>query len=225
MTVVLPIELADGTIPVADDFMQNYRVLRDAINNLVTSGLAVPTGTVFAFAGSPVPSGYSLCDGAQLSRVADVDLWHVIGTQWGPGDGFSTFNKPDLRGRVIVGVGAGVGLSARTLAQIFGEELHVQQSGELAAHLHGINDVLHNHGITDLGHSHFVTQQMISTPGSGSGALAGSNPAANFSTDTRTTGIVIAASGTGISQTVSAGASAPMNIMQPSACLTYIIKH
>ena len=54
------------------------------------------------FADSP-PTGWLLCDGANVSRTTYADLFAVIGTTYGPGDGSTTFNVPDMSGRVPVG--------------------------------------------------------------------------------------------------------------------------
>jgi microcystin-dependent protein len=63
----------------------------------------IPTGTVSQFAGSAAPTGWMLCDGSAISRSVYSDLFGVVGTTYGAGDGSTTFNLPDLRGRVAVG--------------------------------------------------------------------------------------------------------------------------
>ena len=72
----------------------------------------VPTGTVSAFAGSAAPTGYLLCDGSPVNRTTYAALAGVLedplapGTYiYGDGDGSTTFNLPDLRGRVVAGMG------------------------------------------------------------------------------------------------------------------------
>jgi hypothetical protein len=65
----------------------------------------VPTGAVLAFAGATVPDGWLACDGTPHSRAAYPDLFAVIGTDYGPGDGSTTFDLPNLSGTVPVGVG------------------------------------------------------------------------------------------------------------------------
>jgi microcystin-dependent protein len=59
---------------------------------------------IMAFGGASVPSGYLLCDGSAVSRTSYANLFAAIGTAWGEGDGSTTFNLPDLRGRVVQGV-------------------------------------------------------------------------------------------------------------------------
>jgi microcystin-dependent protein len=63
------------------------------------------TGTIVAFGGSAAPSGWLLCDGSAVSRTDFADLFTTIGTRWGIGDGTTTFNVPDLRGRLHGGSG------------------------------------------------------------------------------------------------------------------------
>lgn len=63
----------------------------------------VPTGTVNPFAGSAEPAGWLLCYGQAISRTTYAALFAVIGTTYGVGDGSTTFNVPDLRGRAIAG--------------------------------------------------------------------------------------------------------------------------
>lgn len=65
----------------------------------VAGGLA-PTGVVLPFAGAAAPSGWILCAGQAVSRSTYSDLFGAIGTTYGVGDGSTTFNLPDLRGRV-----------------------------------------------------------------------------------------------------------------------------
>jgi microcystin-dependent protein len=64
---------------------------------------ALPAGMVIDYAGSAAPSGYLLCDGSAVSRATYATLFGVVGTDYGVGDGATTFNVPDLRGRVAVG--------------------------------------------------------------------------------------------------------------------------
>ena len=66
----------------------------------------MPIGSVIAFAGTgSVPSGYLLCDGSDVSRTTYADLFAVISTTWGVGNGTTTFGLPDTRRRSIMGKG------------------------------------------------------------------------------------------------------------------------
>ena len=66
-------------------------------------GMLVPIGAILAYSGASAPTGWVLCDGAAISRTTYATLFANIGTNFGAGDGSTTFNVPDLRGRVLVG--------------------------------------------------------------------------------------------------------------------------
>lgn len=110
----------------------------------VTSVPAVPVGSLQAYAGSSAPTGWLLCDGSAVSRTTYSNLYSTIGTTFGSGDGSTTFNVPDMRGRHPIGAGTGVGqgvsgsgapsgtaLTARTLGAFGGDE-------RLQAHAHSL---------------------------------------------------------------------------------------
>ena len=95
------------------------------------------------------PSGWLLANGDAVSRTTYGSLFSAIGTTYGTGNGSTTFNLPDLRGRLPMGVGTGVGLNAsgtgvtsgsamtaRALGAWFGEETHLLTTSELASHSH-----------------------------------------------------------------------------------------
>jgi len=99
-----------------------------------------PAGTILAYGASSPPTGYLACDGSAVSRTTYATLFGVLGTTWGAGNGSTTFNLPDLRGRAPIGAGTGSGLTARTLATNYGSEnttLTAAQSG-LPSHTHTI---------------------------------------------------------------------------------------
>jgi microcystin-dependent protein len=73
----------------------------------------VLTGTIFDYAGASPPTGYLLCDGSAILRADYAALFAVISITYGAGDGSTTFNVPDLRGRVAVGVGTHTTVDAR----------------------------------------------------------------------------------------------------------------
>lgn len=108
------------------------------------------TGTVFDFAGSAAPSGWLLCYGQAVSRTTYAQLFSVIGTTFGTGDGSTTFNLPDCRGRVHAGkddmggtaasrlTNAGGGITGTTLGAAGGAETHTLTAAEIPAHTHPI---------------------------------------------------------------------------------------
>jgi hypothetical protein len=91
-------QIVDGTITTAD--------IGDAQITIgkLAADARIPAGTVVPFAGSSVAAGWLLCDGSPVSRSTYAGLFGVIGTLHGSGDGVTTFNVPDYRGRFLRGV-------------------------------------------------------------------------------------------------------------------------
>jgi microcystin-dependent protein len=75
----------------------------------VAPSILPPTGCILPFGGSSAPSGYVLAQGQAISRTTFAALFGVFGIVYGVGDGVTTFNVPDMRGRVPAGVDGGVG--------------------------------------------------------------------------------------------------------------------
>jgi microcystin-dependent protein len=96
-----------GQTLTAADLNTNFSYLQGQITQLQQQG--VPPGTIAAFAGPVVPSGWLLCDGAPVSRTTYASLFAAIGTVHGNGDGASTFNLPDYRGMFLRGVDGDAG--------------------------------------------------------------------------------------------------------------------
>jgi microcystin-dependent protein len=98
-----------------DDFMRQRLNLPGNLQQAIQVAVAdatVPTGVLSPFAGASPPAGYLLCDGSEVSRATYSALYAVVGDTYGAGDGTSTFNLPDLRGRAIYGVGTHADLNA-----------------------------------------------------------------------------------------------------------------
>lgn len=109
---------------------------------------AVPSGSVMPYAGSSAPSGWLLSDGSAVSRSTYAALFSAIGTTYGSGDGSTTFNLPDLRGRAPRGVdnmggtaanritAAGSGITGTTLGAAGGVESVTLTTSEIPSHNH-----------------------------------------------------------------------------------------
>ncbi|MGN7977446.1 DUF859 family phage minor structural protein [Microbacterium sp. 22195] len=99
-------------------------------------GYAVePVGILVAFAGATAPSGWLLCDGSAVSRTTYATLFAVIGTAYGAGNGSSTFNVPDLRGRIPVGRDS-TQTEFDALGETGGEKTHKLTPSEMPTHNH-----------------------------------------------------------------------------------------
>ena len=108
-----------------------------------------PPGAVMAYAGAVAPPGWLMCNSiVPVSRTTYAALFAAIGTAYGVGDGFTTFNLPDMRGRTGIGSGTGLGLSSRNLGQTLGEEVHTLTQAEMPSHTHTEQSAgSHNHGL------------------------------------------------------------------------------
>ena len=134
----------------AGNKLQHGHVDSDDGGTLSPSIGIIPTGGLLAYGGASAPSGYLLCDGSAVSRSTYAALFSVIGTTYGAGDGSTTFNLPDMRGRHAVGAGTGTGggasgsgapsggssLAARSRGDWGGEQSHTLTVSELASHNH-----------------------------------------------------------------------------------------
>lgn len=100
-------------------------------------------GEIYMYGGNAAPAGFLICDGSAVSRTTFADLFSVIGSTFGDGDGETTFNLPDLTGRVVVGASIG-----NPIGTAGGEETHVLVVGEMPSHSHNIQSHGHTNNIT-----------------------------------------------------------------------------
>ena len=80
---------------------QDY--IEAAVTAIAGGSGGAPTGSLAAFAGTTVPSGWLLCNGANVSRTTYAKLFAAIGTKWGTGNGSTTFTLPNCNGRFLEG--------------------------------------------------------------------------------------------------------------------------
>jgi microcystin-dependent protein len=85
-------------------------------------------------AGNEFPDNFKICDGQQLDKLIYPELFRRIGYTFG-GSG-NDFNLPDMRGRVPVGAGLGLGLTPRVIGNLFGNESTTLQETNLPSHTH-----------------------------------------------------------------------------------------
>ncbi len=145
------------------------------ISQIVASSIAsgaIPdstaSGTVVPWGGSSAPTGWLDCDGSAVSRSTYADLFTAIGTTYGVGDGSSTFNIPDIRGRTVCGKDNMGGTAANrltsaatidgtTLGTAGGSETHTLTTSEIPSHSHGYvgfpGGSAHNFSYAGFGHS------------------------------------------------------------------------
>ena len=118
----------------------------------------VPTGTIAMWVSATAPDGWLLCDGTGFSNATYPDLATVVGDTYGTHSG-STYYQPNIKGRTVIGVGTGTGLTARTLGTAGGAET-VAITDNIVSHLHTLGNHAHNLGshVHDSNH-YFITGQ------------------------------------------------------------------
>ena len=105
------------------------------------AGETLRIGTILPYTGSgaELPTGYMLCDGAELSRTDYSDLFAVIGTSFGAGNGSSTFNLPNLKGKVLTGLDSD-DEDFTSIGATGGEKTHTLTINEMPSHSHGMSN-------------------------------------------------------------------------------------
>lgn len=185
--------------------------------------LLLPPGIISPYGAATAPTGWLLCDGSAVSRTTYAALYAVLSTSYGSGNGTTTFNLPDLRGRAPIGkddlggsaasriTSGNAGFSGATLGAAGGDE-----------RLHGHTHTGPSHTHTGPSHQH-TPNAIASFVATGGTYLAfGSDFGVDIVTQTSAAGTGnTGASGTGA--TGSTGGGATQNV-QPSIVVGYIIK-
>ena len=223
----------DGTTTMNNQLNVNSNV--DATGSINANGgiysnnnLLLPPGTIMPYAGSSSPGGYLICNGSAVSRSTYSSLFTIIATTYGAGDGSTTFNLPNLSGRMIMGVSG-----SHTLSSTGGSETQSLSVNQIPSHTHtGTTDSNgdHTHSISDPGHVH---ARLNGRDDGNSSNIAGQAPSGDASpnitgypTQPATTGISINSSGahTHSFTTNSTGSGNSFSILNPFITLNYIIK-
>jgi microcystin-dependent protein len=163
----------------------------------------VPAGSIITWAGTvSVPAGWLVCDGAEYVRANYAALFAAISTSYGVGNNVSTFNVPNLKGRIPAGLDAGQA-EFNAIAKVGGAKTHALTVSELASH---------DHAYQDAGHQHLTGETLVD--GGLVGFAGGGGKNVNTATAIMGTGIVILAN----------GGNAPHNNLQPYITMRYLIK-
>jgi|WetSurMetagenome_2_1015567.scaffolds.fasta_scaffold01141_17 microcystin-dependent protein len=113
------------SLPAGDPTNTLHAAPKGYVDNLV-----VPVGGIIPFGGGTAPTHFKLCDGAAISRGTYTTLYSVIGTTYGTGDGSTTFNVPNLKGRIPVGLNS-TDSDFQVLGQTGGEKEHILATDEI----------------------------------------------------------------------------------------------
>jgi len=184
----------------------------------------VPIGSMQMFLGTTDPAGWMICDGRYLSRTQYADLYAVLkpaidAGYIGQGDGSTTFNLPDMSGRVGVGLDPdGEAASVTHIGERGGEETHLLTANEsgLRSHNHSASS---SASTSVSGTNNFV--RYVGTGGGGNANLTfgGSN---NLIGQVLSVGVSVS---TSVGAVAAANAATAHNNMQPYMGVNYIIKY
>lgn len=220
-TATATVTNASNTLTVVSEDLQN----RGFIGAVIEGAGIVAGTTIVAIAATTIT--LSVAANSTGSGRAIRILPH------GAGDGTTTFNVPDRRGRVIAGRDDMGGTAAARLTNttvdgtklgsVGGAQTHALVTAELAAHLHTVTDPGHTHGVTDPGHTHTSGLRIYDGLGgvvNVSAIASNTQPAIN--TGSNTTGVTVDSGTTGIT-TANAGSGTAHNNVQPSGVANMII--
>lgn len=130
------IDFINAQVPALND--ENLNKMQDNIEraiNAQVSGDTLPIGTVLPYTNETAPENWLVCDGSELDRTEYNHLFAIIGTTFGEGDGSTTFNLPNLKGRTIVGLDAD-DADFNTIGKTIGEKTHTLTVAEMPEHTH-----------------------------------------------------------------------------------------
>lgn len=120
--------------------------------NLIITGEGgdtLPIGSMLPYGNVNPPANWLVCDGSAVSRTTYADLFSIIGTTYGEGDGSTTFNLPNKKGRVSAGYDAN-NEQFNAIGKQIGEEKHIMTIEELVTHDHTYNRTWGGSSATDV---------------------------------------------------------------------------
>lgn len=190
--------------------------------------LAAPIGTISSYGGTTAPSKWTLCYGQAISRTTYSALFAKIGTTYGAGNGSTTFNLPDCRGRVSAGKDNMGGTSANRLTNqtggLNGDILGASGGQEAVTLTAAQIPQLTGSAASAGSHTHGITNG-TSAVRDGSLTLASPTTNGNDIFDTNITVTLVAAGTHSHTVTVNSGGGDPHSNIQPTLIINKIIYH
>jgi microcystin-dependent protein len=189
----------------------------------------MPTGFVMMYAAPTPPPGYLNCDGSAVLRTAFPNLFNIISTTFGPGDGVSTFNLPNYNnGFFPIGFSPTFPLGSTVGSPGYiGEATHALTITELAAHLHALTMNAHSHTAAESPHQHTapVPYQQFAGTGGGQSNVGEPGDAHNITITTSAVAAAVTVNPATDSGTIgNTGGGAGHNNIPPYLAINFVIK-
>lgn len=121
----------------SDTRLPTQQSVKAYVDTEIASVVGAPVGAVTMFAGSSAPTGWLLLDGSAVSRATYSELFAIISTTYGVGDGSTTFNLPDTRGIFVRGAGTH-GTLTDASSTAYAATLGATQNDQMQGHHHNI---------------------------------------------------------------------------------------
>lgn len=218
------IDIPDGSLVQGTPYVVTYGSATEFIlHGFAGNPYSVPLGGVIMYTAGATPnSAFAFPFGQAISRTTYSAYYGLVGLNYGSGDGSTTFNIPDIRGRSVFGldnmggstagrITAASGITGTTLGAFGGEETHTLTTNELAAHAHA-------NSLADPGHDHAQNPNTLY-------GTAGSTIGTGSNNVTQGSGPRTGSSFTGISITnANAGGGLAHNNMPPAIILPFILR-
>lgn len=135
----LTVAKTDDLIPIVDtETGETKKIKAITLGNVGgITGDTLPIGSMVPYGNENPPTNWLICDGSEISRFTYSDLFNVIGTSYGEGDGSTTFNIPNLKGKIPVGFDS-EDEDFNAIGKTGGEKTHTLTIEEMPKHRHGI---------------------------------------------------------------------------------------
>ncbi len=218
------LELQSGMLIQGTPYVATYNNSDGAfyLRNIAGNPYGIPLGGLLPYTGTTAPnSAFVLPFGQAISRTIYATYFALVGTTYGPGDGSSTFNVLDLRGRFLAGLGnmggsdagritvAGGNFDGTVLGGTGGGQNKTVALANLPAATLATT-------IVDPGHTHILTGQVAASGSPGTPTMAASGNSVTATTNSATTGIT--------ASTALGGSGTALPILPPSMVLPFILR-
>lgn len=216
-----------GTIDTVVGVDANGKLVKQGSPQTPQAPDTVPLGGIIVYPAevSNLPSSYKECDGQALSRSVYSDLFTLIGTRYGVGDGSTTFNLPNIQGRTVFGLSSS-DTQFNVIGQTGGEKSHAMTSNELVTHSHSVDPPSTTTSSAG-SHTHTVNRDVAYTDASSRQTYSqGGNQAFGYGDHSllNSAGAHTHTINIGAFNSANAGGGNPFNVLNPYITMPYVMR-